>query len=355
MWLAVAAIGLLAGVVLRRVDLMVLAAPFALVPVAGLGDRRGPGLELASSLDRIRSLEGDEVTGAGHGSTTRGGGAGRVEVGAVLPRGFVAVGPRRVAVRLRPGEPRVIELKARADRWGTVAMGGVAARLRDRGGMVTWIAELPAAEVVRVHPAPETIRTLVRPRDTQLAAGGQRAREKAAGIEPADLRPFTAGDTMRDVNWRATARRGEMWVNERHPERTTDVVVFVDALAETDVVRAVRAAVTLATAYLRDHDRVGLVTFGGSISWVRPGAGPLQQVRMVDHLLCTTVWDTSVWRDLAVMPPGTLPPRSLVIAVSPLEDDRLIAALADLRDRSIDLAVVEIVPELVGPGSPHGR
>ena len=47
----------------------------------------------------------------------------------------------------------------------------------------------------------------------------------------------------------------------------------------------------------------------------------------------------------------TLPPRALVLAVTPLLDDRSIAALLDLRVRGHDLVVIEVSPEeLVAPG-----
>ena len=51
-------------------------------------------------------------------------------------------------------------------------------------------------------------------------------------MEFADLRPFMFGDRVRRINWRASARRGELWVNEQHPERNVDVVLFVDSFAE---------------------------------------------------------------------------------------------------------------------------
>ena len=34
------------------------------------------------------------------------------------------------------------------------------------------------------------------------------------------------------INWRASARRGELVVNETHPERNTDVILFLDSFAE---------------------------------------------------------------------------------------------------------------------------
>jgi uncharacterized protein (DUF58 family) len=40
----------------------------------------------------------------------------------------------------------------------------------------------------------------------------------------------------------------------------------------------------------------------------------------------------------------TLPPRALVLALTPLLDDRSVRALIDLRARGFDLAVIEISP-----------
>ena len=51
-----------------------------------------------------------------------------------------------------------------------------------------------------------------------------------------------------------------------------------------------------------------------------------------------------------MLPPRTLPPKALVLAITPLLDDRTGAALLDLRARGYDLVVVEVSPlELVAP------
>jgi uncharacterized protein (DUF58 family) len=180
-----------------------------------------------------------------------------------------------------------------------------------------------------------------------VVAGNQVARAKGTGIEHADLRPFVPGDRVREVNWRATARRGELWVNERLPERSTDVVVFLDAFNAAAIGTAVRVAVSLASAYLARRDRVGMVSFGGTVSWVRPGMGEHQRYRLIDALLGTQALENFVWKGINVIPRGTLPPRALVLAVTPLEDDRAVAALFDLRNRGIDLAIVELGPDRV--------
>jgi uncharacterized protein (DUF58 family) len=77
-----------------------------------------------------------------------------------------------------------------------------------------------------------------------------------------------------------------------------------------------------------------------------------QRYRLVDALLETGIEFSYAWKDVNVIPARTLPPRALVIAVSPLLDERSITALLDLRARGHDLVIVEISPEPhVTPGT----
>ena len=169
-------------------------------------------------------------------------------------------------------------------------------------------------------------------------------------MEFADLRLFAPGDRVRSINWRASARRDELVVNERHPERNADVILFLDTFADaraggrSTLDLAVRATATLAARYLERRDRVGLVSFGGVLRWLTPGMGSTQQYRIVDALLESEIVFNYAWKDVSVIPARVLPPQALVVAVTPLLDDRAVEALADLRARRYDLAIVEVSP-----------
>ena len=131
-------------------------------------------------------------------------------------------------------------------------VGEVWLRARDRTGLVRFEGRVDRRRPLRIYPAPERLRRLITPARTQAATGSEVAPVRAEGLEFADTRPFVPGDRVRSVNWRATARRGSLVVNERHPERNADVVIFLDSFAEaraTDqgtLEQAVRAAATLA-------------------------------------------------------------------------------------------------------------
>jgi uncharacterized protein (DUF58 family) len=204
---------------------------------------------------------------------------------------------------------------------------------------------------------------LLRPHDTQVFLDNYVARERGDGIEFADLRPFVPGDRVRHVNWRASARRQRLWVNQHHPERNADVVVFVDSFAEARRGRAstldfnVRAAASLIAAYLREKDRVGFVSFGGVLNWLLPGTGTIQLYRIVDAMLDTQVVLSYAWKAIDVIPPRTLPPHALIIALTPMLDERSVNVLLDIRRRGFDLAVIEISVEhgpLQRPDELHG-
>jgi uncharacterized protein (DUF58 family) len=53
---------------------------------------------------------------------------------------------------------------------------------------------------------------------------------------------------------------------------------------------------------------------------------------------------TYTHRDISIVPRQMLPPKALVVAVTPLVDERSMRALFDLRARGFDLAVIEISP-----------
>ena len=345
-----AALGLLAALVLRRAELVVLAAPFALVLAAGLALARAPRVEARFALDRERLLEDEEAVATIELASPAA--VERLDLVAVLPAGIeLAAGPSPRGLRLPPVEPRRLELRLRAARWGGYTLGELVLRTRDPFGLFVFERRLRAAAPLRVYPRPERLSAPVAPLETQPFAGNLVSRAKGEGIEFADLRPFAPGDRVRRVNWRASARRGSLWVNESHPERNADVILFLDTFVEArragghgTLELAVRAATSLADAYLARKDRVGVASFGGILSWLVPATGLVQRYRIVEALIATEVTMSYAWKDVDVIPRGVLPAKALVLALSPLLDERAVRALLDLRARGFDLAIVEVSP-----------
>jgi uncharacterized protein (DUF58 family) len=326
--------------------------------VVGLALAEAPRLEAIFTLDRRSALERESVHADLELRTERP--VRRLELLLDLPNGLATKTPNPRVLSLGWHERRELEYTVRCDHWGAHLVGDFVLRAYEPLGLLVYEQTLQRRRPLKVYPHGEALRKLLRPLETQTFAGNQLPRTRGEGIEFADVRPFAPGDRVRRVNWRATARRGEPWVNEAHPERNSDVVIFLDTFAEatrgeeSTLDQAVAAAGTLASYYLREKDRVGLVTFGGMLNWLTVSSGLVQLYRVLDSLLDAEIFLSHAWKDIDVLPVRTLPPHALVLALTPLLDERSARALLDLRARGFDLAVLEISPVPFAPSPDDG-
>ena len=354
--LALGGAGLIAALATGRPELALIAVPFLVFGGAGLMLAREPQVTAAVEAERLRFLEGEELTAM---VRVRNDGPESVEAEVAPVRtGQLAVAPAStVAVRVGARSETEIAFSVRPRRWGAHGLGPVAVRTRDALGVTVWEGRLGARVDMRAFPREERLRELVAPLRTQPFLGAHVARSRADGIEFADIRPFAVGDRVRQVNWRATARRGSLQVNQRHPEHSSDVVLLLDTFEEArdqdsgTLDSAVRTAASLARAHLARRDRVGVVDFGGTLHWLEPAFGTRQLYRIVDALLSSNIAFSYAWRNVDSLPQRVLPPGALILAITPLLDERSIALVSELRKRGCDLTVVEVSPlDYVSPG-----
>jgi len=121
---------------------------------------------------------------------------------------------------------------------------------------------------------------------------GARASARAgAGIEFADWRPYATGDSLRDVDWRALARWGRLFVRLRAREEATTVCLLVDASSSmafgrpTKFTFARRLAAALAASALAGLDAVlaGYLR-GASCELAEPVTGERALVQVLEFL-----------------------------------------------------------------------
>jgi uncharacterized protein (DUF58 family) len=106
-------------------------------------------------------------------------------------------------------------------------------------------------------------------RDTSgLLEGGRYALVHTRSLEFDDLRPYVAGDDVRDIDWKATARSGDVLIKRFVSEKHHKILVVADAGRNTtaqapsterksDVAANVIGAIGLIT--LRRSDEIGMV------------------------------------------------------------------------------------------------
>jgi uncharacterized protein (DUF58 family) len=339
----IASAALVAALAFAQPGIAALAAPFAAALVLGLATSRGVAPRLVGQItaEPAEILEGDRLTlRLAIESLDL---DGRCDVALALPAGLVLVsGALRRAVTLRSSGTAELEVLVDVARWGDYTLGPIAVRAREPGGLFVWEGTVGEPVRFRARPTRQAAREVVRAHSVAPATGEHASKHRADGIEFADLRRYTHGDRAGQINWRVSARRGDLYVNDHYPDRCTDVVLFIDTFSEIGLAETVRIASALADSYLRRHDRVGMISFGGVLSWLEPGGGPAQRARLDEALLGAASYASYAWKSLDVIPARTLPARCLVVAVSPLVDERVRVALATMAARRLDVAVLEV-------------
>jgi uncharacterized protein (DUF58 family) len=236
----------------------------------------------------------------------------------------------------------LIEIPVTAGLYGHFTIEPPAVSIPGRFGLLVRSGVGGRSLELEVRPRAESLRSVARAARVRATAGDTLARHAGEGIEFSEVRPYTPGSPGR-INWRVTARRSALYVNLRHPERSTDLIILVDTFSASLLARQVRAAAGLAAAALARHERVGLVGFGGVLRWVEPGMGQVQLERLIAALTATQWHHSYAWKSVETIPARALPPTGLVVAISPLDDPRMLTALASVRARGVDLAVIETV------------
>lgn len=254
--------------------------------------------------------------------------------------------PRRVS--LRPGEQCAFSYRLRPLQRGQFTFARCEISLQSPLGL--WrgrrLLELPGStrvypDFVQLHGAG------LQGVDHWLNRLGVRQQpRRGLGLEFHQLREFRDGDSLRQIDWKATARMRTPIAREYQDERDQQIVLLLDCgrrmrsqddeLAHFD--HALNASLLLAYAALREGDAVGLQTFASDAPrHVAPAKGQAQLGRLLDSvydLQCTLQpADFAAAADQVLAHQRR---RALVIVLSNLrdeDDDELLAAMQRLARR----------------------
>lgn len=351
----------IAGVALGRVDLVLLAAPFALGTAWAL--RRRPRLTPQLEI----SGEGFAVEGGEVGGVVSAGNPDTVPYDAVVLR--TAVSPwleladsdRPHVVTVPPRRAADLVLAGSARRWGRHPLGPAGATVFACGGLLSAVPEPAPPASVPVYPVADPFSAdEAMPRAAGLV-GAHRSRRPGEGGELAGVRMYAPGDRLRRVDWRVTLRTGELHVAATLSDRDAEVVLLLDVLCDAGgsggvggtasvLDTTVRAAAAVAAHYLHRGDRVSLVEYGLRARRLPPASGRRQLLRVLEWLLEVRAGGRGGEELPPEWGPHGLPTDALIVVLTPLIDTRSAPVLARLaRSGRYVLAVDTLPPELPAP------
>jgi len=162
-----------------------------------------------------------------------------------------------------------------------------------------------------------------------LFSGGSESIFKGRGVEFEEVRPYIAGDEVRDIDWNVTARLGTPYIKRFVEERELTVMLVVDASASmrfgtTGSEKRELAAELCAIfgfAAIRNNDRVGLVLAGSDVEhFVPPARGHTHLLRLLRDVLNAETSRGAVTANVTRFVMRTTRRRSLVFWISDFED-----------------------------------
>lgn len=349
-------IGILLSTTSRRLEPLCAVLPLAVALIHSRLVRPRPDLTLQCAITPLRAFEGDAVTIQ---LTVRAATAiPPTELWHVLPpEAMCPAGNNRLLITLRPGEERTFTHQVVFARRGKYTLGYLYGRVHAGTDLQPLLAEYHHEQECNVYPHIVPLPRHLPPLHTHVSFGNYVSRTAGEGLEFAGIRPYSSGDRLRRVHWRASLTRQQLYVNDYYCERNADVVILLDTLVALgspylntlDI--AVRAAASLAAHYLYHKDRVGLINYGGVCTWVSPALGQLQLYRILDTLLETRTHFSYLTKDIALIPPRVLPPGALVFVLTTFLDTRITATLHDLLARAFPLILLIISPVHAMPAS----
>jgi uncharacterized protein (DUF58 family) len=249
--------------------------------------------------------------------------------------------PDRLDLRLAARSRARVSFSATPRNRGRFGFGDLHVRVMGPLGLAWHQRRVPAAVAASVFPDMRgASRLLLADATLDFVNLGLRAlRRDGRGSEFARLRDYAQGDSVRDVDWKATARRSRPVTRVMESERCQTVLIGVDSGRSmaaridglTKLDHAINAALFLAFVAVHNGDRVGLVVFADGVkSFLAPATGRLQYRKIVEALYAakphlTYVDYLALFKELNVR----LLKRSLLAVFTDFIDEDQAATLVD--------------------------
>lgn len=177
--------------------------------------------------------------------------------------------------RVTPGAPFGWTYRFRPRSRGEHLLGDAHVRILGHLGLVWRQHRVPLRHELLVVPGLAEMRRLrlLGLRERLRRAGLRNIRQRGEGRSFESLREYARGDDPRTIDWKATARRGDLMVREYEVERSQSVVIALDAgRMMTEPIgdrqrldHAMSSALLLADVASVHGDRVGLFAFADEV------------------------------------------------------------------------------------------
>jgi uncharacterized protein (DUF58 family) len=303
------------------------------------------GLKIQRKLDPSRTFGGDPINVTIRATNDTRRHLKDIEVEDRVPFPLISEGGlNSVPLSLRPGETIEWTYRISSAKRGYYVVGPISIRYADMLGFYRRRTQRMEQDSFAVLPSIEKMGTLdLRARRVGAWSGQVPSRRVGSGTEFYELRLYNAGDELRRINWKASARAGRLVTNEFESEHVTDVLIIVDStedvtssIFEFDLTEfQLTLAGSLSSQLLLQGNRVGLAIYGGVRAWVDLAFGKRQLIRILDNLAMVKAGPALLPMSYAVesVVVSLMRSKSLIIFISPLLNENTANVISSLAEK----------------------
>lgn len=206
----------------------------------------------------------------------------------------VEVSSNTFYVTLLPTQVTRLEYEARANQRGDAHIQGLDILMPSPLGLWQSVYRIECPSTFKVYPDFQTIKgfALMALDNKQSNMGIKKVQKRGEGMEFHQLREYMRGDTSRQIDWKATARKQKLISRDYQDERDQQIIVLLDngrrmrnqnnQLGHLD--HSVNAMALLSHIALKQGDAVGLMSFGQQQKWLPGKKGTAHLNTILNHV-----------------------------------------------------------------------
>ena len=179
---------------------------------------------------------------------------------------------------LKPAETQILEYQLRPTKRGEYSFGAVNVYVKTPIRLLKKRYQFSQDKMVAVYPSFLQMRAFelmaISNRLTEL--GVKKIRKIGQSQEFEQIRQYVQGDDVRNINWKATARRNDLMVNTFQEEKSQNIYCLIDkgrvmqmpfeGLSLLDY--AINATLVLSNIAIYKQDKAGVITFSDKIGQI---------------------------------------------------------------------------------------
>ena len=196
---------------------------------------------------------------------------------------------------MAPGENRVIAYPLRPVKRGEYSFGYVNVMVSSPLRLLSRRFSFSGEKMVPVYPSYIQMRKyeLLAINNRLTEVGIKKIRKIGHNQEFELIKEYVSGDDIRTINWKATARKSRLMVNQYQDERSQQVYSLIDkgrlmqmpfdGLSLLDY--AINACLVISNIAIKKFDKAGLITFQDTIGTMLPATRKNNQMAVIQEIL----------------------------------------------------------------------